>query len=433
VETADNERPDNGGLALAGVTVLDLGQAFMGPYCGLLLQRLGAEVIKVEPPQGEPYRRPTVRKGTEAMQFGLLNAGKHSLSIDLKNQDGRRLFTELAKTADVVIQNYAPDTFDRLVGIDALLEANPRLIIASGSGYGSTGPYRSLRAMDLTIQAMSGVMATTGFTDGPPVRTGPSVVDFIGGAHLAAAVLAALVQRAVTGRGQHVEVALYDAIFPALASNIGGYFDSDGEIPERTGNRHGGLGVSPYNVYPTADGWIAILCLHDRHWRALCETMRRPELTDEPSLSSNAARTAALDRVDAIVGAWVGDLPTAEIVSALHNAGVPCAPVKSLKDVITDPQVTERGLLEHHTSPERDWWTLGSPLRLAGSPPPTRNVPPALGQHSEHILASRLGLGGDEIEALATAGVIVTGAQPADRVLAGTGRNSLAYADTADI
>jgi crotonobetainyl-CoA:carnitine CoA-transferase CaiB-like acyl-CoA transferase len=428
VETADNER-----LALAGVTVLDLGQAFMGPYCGLLLQRLGAEVIKVEPPHGEPYRRPAVRKGTEAMQFGLLNAGKRSLSIDLKNEDGRRLFTELAKTADVVIQNYAPDTFDRLVGIDALLRANPRLIIASGSGYGSTGPYRSLRAMDLTIQAMSGVMATTGFTDGPPVRTGPSVVDFIGGAHLAAAVLAALVQRSVTGRGQHVEVALYDAIFPALASNIGGYYDSDGEIPERTGNRHGGLGVSPYNVYPTADGWIAILCLHDRHWRALCETMHRPELIDEPSLSSNAARTAALDQVDAIVGAWAGDLPTADIVGALHDAGVPCAPVKSLKDVITDPQVTDRGLLEHHNSPERDWWTLGSPLRLAGSPPPAHNVPPALGEHSEQILASRLGLGGEEIEALSIAGIIVTSAQPPARVPAGNSRSSLAYADTADI
>jgi crotonobetainyl-CoA:carnitine CoA-transferase CaiB-like acyl-CoA transferase len=428
VETADNER-----LALAGVTVLDLGQAFMGPYCGLLLQRLGAEVIKVEPPHGEPYRRPAVRKGTEAMQFGLLNAGKRSLSIDLKNEDGRRLFTELTKTADVVIQNYAPDTFDRLVGIDALLQANPRLIIASGSGYGSTGPYRSLRAMDLTIQAMSGVMATTGFADGPPVRTGPSVVDFIGGAHLAAAILAALVQRGVTGRGQHVEVALYDAIFPSLASNIGGYYDSDGEIPERTGNRHGGLGVSPYNVYPTADGWIAILCLHDRHWRALCETMRRPELIDEPSLSSNAARTAALDQVDDIVGAWAAEMPTADIVSALHDASVPCAPVNSLKDVITDPQVTDRGLLEHHTSPERDWWTLGSPLRLASSPPPARNVPPALGEHSKQILSDRLALGGEEIDALAAAGVIVTSGQPAAGVPAANGRNSLAYADTADI
>src|ERR1700722_5162755 len=204
MEAADSGRRN----ALTGITVLDLGQAFMGPYCGMLLQRLGADVVKVEPLEGEPYRRPTARKKTEPIQFGLLNAGKRNLSIDLKNADGRRLFIELASTADVVIQNFAPETFDRLIGVAALLEANPRLILASGSGYGSSGPYKSLRAMDLTIQAMSGVMATTGFPDGPPVQTGPSVVDFMGGAHLAAAVLGALVQRSVTGKGQHVEVAL---------------------------------------------------------------------------------------------------------------------------------------------------------------------------------------------------------------------------------
>lgn len=140
-----------------------------------------------------------------------------------------------------------------------------------------------------------------------------------------------------------------------------------------------------------------------------------------------------MDQVDAIVGAWAGDLPTADIVNALHDAGVPCAPVKSLKDVMTDPQVTDRGLLEHHTSPERDWWTLGTPLRLADSPPPARNVPPALGEHSKQILAGRLALGEEEIDALAAAGVIVSSGQSAARVPAGNGRSSLAYADTADI
>jgi crotonobetainyl-CoA:carnitine CoA-transferase CaiB-like acyl-CoA transferase len=408
VKTVENDKHGSTGQsALAGVTVLDLGQAYMGPYCGLLLQRLGADVVKVEPPEGELYRRPTVRKGTEAVQFGLLNAGKRSLSIDLKNPDGRRLFIELAKTVDVVIQNYAPDTFDRLVGADALLQANPRLILASGSGYGRTGPYSSLRAMDLTVQAMSGVMATTGFEDGPPVRTGPSIVDFMGGVHLAAATLAALFQRTVTGRGQHVEVALYDAILPSLTSNIGGYIDSDGNIPERTGNRHGGLGVSPYNAYQTADGWVAILCLHDRHWRALCEVMKRPELVSDPLFQSNAARTAELEQVDGIVGRWTGEKPSADVVAALHEAGVPCAPVMSLKDVITDPQVVDRGVIEHHTTPEREWWTLGSPLRLADSVGPTHNVPPRLGEHSEQVLAERLALGSSEIDALAAAGVIV--------------------------
>ncbi len=429
MQAADSNRQH----ALTGVTVLDLGQAFMGPYCGLLLQRLGADVIKVEPLQGEPYRRSTARKGTEPMQYGLLNAGKRNLSIDLKKTDGRRLFTELAATADVVIQNYAPGTFDRLVGVETLLQANPRLILASGSGYGSSGPYKSLRAMDLTIQAMSGVMATTGFPDGPPVRTGPSVIDFMGGAHLAAAVLAALVQRAVTGRGQHVEVALYDAIVPSLASNIAGYLDTDGQIPERTGNRHGGLAVSPYNAYETADGWVAILCLHDRHWAALCQVMERPDLIDDPSFCSAAARVAELERVDEIVGTWTSTRNTDAVVDALSTAGIACAPVKSLKEVITDPNVAARGILQHHTGPERDWWTLASPLRLGDSPAPADNQVAKLGEHTHQVLRERLGLSDGEIEALDATGVIGRSQVNSNGVLADDARNPLTFKDTADV
>jgi crotonobetainyl-CoA:carnitine CoA-transferase CaiB-like acyl-CoA transferase len=419
--------------ALTGITVLDLGQAFMGPYCGLLLQRLGADVVKVEPLQGEPYRRPTARKGTEPMQFGLLNAGKRNLSLDLKHPDGRRVFFGLAKTADVVIQNFAPDTFDRLIGVDALQQANPRLIIASGSGYGSTGPYKSLKAMDLTIQAMSGVMATTGFPDGSPVRTGPSVVDFMGGSHLTSAILAALVQRGVTGKGQHVEVALYDAILPSLASNIAGYLDTDGAIPERTGNRHGGLAVSPYNAYQTADGWVAILCLHDRHWTALCEVMGRQELVHDPRFSSHAARVAHLDEVDEAVASWTTANSTADVATALNDASVPCAPVKSLREVITDPQVASRRMLEYHTGAERDWWTMGSPLRLADSPAPAENVVAKLGEHTEQILGEWLSLDGAELDALEAAGVIKRTRGSNGGAPSPTMRSSLTFADTADV
>ncbi|WP_249019840.1 CaiB/BaiF CoA-transferase family protein [Conexibacter sp. S30A1] len=415
--------------ALTGITVLDLGQAFMGPYCALLLQRLGADVIKVEPLKGEPYRRPTVRKGTEMMQFGLLNAGKRSVSLDLKNPEGRELFLRLAATADVVIQNFAPGTFDRLIGVDAVLDANPRLILASGSGYGSTGPYRSLRAMDLTVQAMSGVMATTGFPDGIPVRTGPSVVDFMGGAHLTAAVLAALVQRSVTGKGQHVEVALYDAILPSLASNIGGYLDNDGAIPERTGNRHGGLEVSPYNSYKTQDGWAAILCLHDRHWASLCRAMERPELIEDPAFKTGRARAASIDRVDAVVEAWTSTRTTDDVIMVLSDAGIACAPVKSLREVITDPQVAERGMLRYHSREDRDWWTLGSPLRLSDSPAPEESEVPRLGEHTAEVLAERLLLERSELEALDACGVTGTGTEVKDGY---HGRSSLALVDTAD-
>ena len=419
--------------ALSGVTVLDLGQAFMGPYCGLLMQRLGADVIKVEPPQGEPYRRPTARKGVEAVQFSLLNAGKRSLCLDLKKPAGRQLFIELAKSADVVIQNFAPGAFDRLVGIDALIEANPRLIVGSGSGYGSSGPYSSMRAMDLTIQAMSGVMATTGFEDSSPVRTGPAVVDFIGGTHLFGAIMAALVQRGSTGKGQHVEVALFDAIFPTLASNIGGYFDNDGEIPERTGNRHGGLAVAPYNAYRTANGWIAILCLHDSHWNDLCQVMERPELAEEPRFASRPGRVAEMDEVDEIVGAWTVKRQTAVLVAALNAAGVPCAPVLSLKDVLDDPHLQARGMLEHHENAERDWWTFGSPIHLTDSPSPAENLPAKLGQHSREILIEKLAVPSARIEGLEAEGVIVAHRSPQPEPVPAGLPTSLSLADTADL
>jgi formyl-CoA transferase len=404
-------------MALSGITVYELGQAFMGPYCCLLMQRLGADVIKVEPPHGEPYRRPTARKGVEAVQFSLLNAGKRSLCIDLKRPEGRDVFVELAARADVVVQNYAPGAFDRLVGIDALLQANPRLIVASGSGYGSTGPYSQMRAMDLTIQAMAGVMGTTGFEDGPPVRTGPSVVDFMGGTHLFGAIMAALIQRGTTGTGQQVEVALYDAILPSFASNIGGYIDSDGSIPERTGNRHGGLEVAPYNAYPTADGWIAILCLHDRHWQDLCTLMGQPRSASEPPLNSRPGRVAEMDRVDEIVGSWTRTRTTAALVPELNAAGIPCAPIMSLKEVLVDPQVKARGMLERFESSDRDWWTFGSPIRLSSSPSRSGNMPAALGQHTDEILDEKLSMSAQRSRELAAAGVVVQSDQP---ITAGT-------------
>jgi len=420
-------------LALTGVTVLDLGQAFMGPYCGLLMQRLGAEVIKIEPPQGEPYRRPTARKGVEAVQFSLLNAGKRSLVLDLKQSGGREVFIELAKTADVIIQNFAPGAFDRLVGIDELLAANPRLIIASGSGYGSSGPYSSMRAMDLTIQAMSGAMATTGFEDSAPVRTGPAVVDFMGGAHLFGAIMAALVQRGTTGKGQHVEVALYDAILPSLASNIGGYFDSDGTIPERTGNRHGGLAAAPYNAYPTSDGWIAIICLRDHHWRDLCLAFDRPDVADDEQLRTTAGRVAEMDRVDDLVRECTAARATAEAVKLLTDAGVPCAPVLTLKEVLADDHVHARGLLEHHENTERDWWTFASPIRLADSPSTTGNKPARLGEHSREILSDRLALPNGRLDKLIADGAVVQFGGPARRREPSEARTSLAMADTADV
>ena len=232
--------------AFDGVRVLELGQIYNGPYCGLLLAQLGADVIKIEPPGGEQLRFRS-HQPTESHEFVMLNSNKRSVVLDLKTDAGRQALLDLVETADVLIENFAPGTMERLeLGPARLLEHNPRLIVASGKGYGSTGPYAHMSAMDITVQAMSGSAATTGEPGGPPTKAGASFVDFSGGIHLFGAIAAALFQRERTGRGQIVEVSMHDTIYPMLASSLGGLHNNpDRELPERTGNRHSGMAIAP--------------------------------------------------------------------------------------------------------------------------------------------------------------------------------------------
>lgn len=200
--------------ALEGIVVLDLGQVYNGPYCSLLLQHLGADVVKIEPPGGEPVRRRIVH-GRRTASFHFLNGGKRSLRLNLKDPRGREIFLRLAAEADVVIENFAPSAMDRLgLGYETLSAANPRLIVASARGFAANSPYRGTKAMDLTIQAMTGVLATTGFPDQQPTKAGPAICDFLGGVHLMAAVVTALYQRTTTGEGQRIEVAMRDTVIP---------------------------------------------------------------------------------------------------------------------------------------------------------------------------------------------------------------------------
>ena len=268
--------------AFDGVRVLELGQVYLGPYCGLLFAQMGAEVIKVEPPGGEPLRF-RAHDPIESHEFVMLNSNKRSVMLDLKSEAGHQALLDLVGTADVLIENYAPGVMERLqLGPARLLEHNPRLVVASGKGYGTTGPYAHMSAMDITVQAMSGAAAATGQPDGPPTKAGAAFVDFSGGVHLFAAITAALFQRERTGRGQIVEVSMHDTVYPMLASSLGGLHNNpDRELPERTGNRHTGMAVAPYNIYDTSDGWLAIICMSERHWRGLATAMGRPELIDD--------------------------------------------------------------------------------------------------------------------------------------------------------
>ncbi|MGW4909140.1 CaiB/BaiF CoA transferase family protein [Streptomyces sp. NPDC004270] len=393
--------------ALEGVKVICVGQFYFAPYCSMLMARLGADVIKVEAPEGDPYRRlPAVDRDGTSVQFRFLNSGKRTIRLDLKNPAGQEVLRELARNADVVVQNLSPGAMDRFgLGYEQLSAVNPRLIMASGTGFGSFGPYAGEPAMDLTIQARTAVMSTTGFEDGPPIRTGPSVVDFMAGTHLVAGVLAALYQRTRTGRGQHVEVSLQDAIIPSLTSNIAGLINSEGASPERTGNRHGGMAVAPYNAYAASDGWITVLCPTDAHWRRLCELMKDPA-TKGPNFVDMKNRCAHMDEVDAIVTRWTRTRSKDDLARTLKAANIPCAPVVTLPELLDDPHVHARGVLRTVTDEQGTFTTLGSPLFLSDSPmvEPTRSG--ALGEHTDSVLADDLGMSPDEIAKLRDADVI---------------------------
>ena len=393
--------------ALEGVKVLDLGQFYFGPYCAMLMARLGADVIKIEAPAGDPYRRlPSATDEGISVQFQLLNSGKRLIRLDLKKPEGQKVLLGLVRTADVLVQNLSPGALDRFgLGFDVLHAANPRLIMASGTGYGSYGPYAGQSAMDMSIQARTAFMSTTGFEDGPPIRTGPSVVDFLGATHLITGVLAALYQREKTGRGQHVEVALQDAAITALTSNIAGYVNSGGRMPERTGNRNGGLAVSPYNAYKTVDGWVALLCPTDAHWDRLRQLMQDPE-ADDGRFDTMAVRCVEMERVDEIVERWTSKLPKQTVGDALRQANIPAAPILTLSELLDDPHVNARPVLRRMNDDRGDWLTWGSPVILSESQMVEPTRPGRLGADTEDVLRTDLGLSPAEIEVLRSAGAI---------------------------
>ncbi|MBV8166503.1 MAG: CoA transferase [Alphaproteobacteria bacterium] len=386
-------------LPLADVVVLDLTQIYNGPYCTFLLAAAGAEVIKIEPPDGEHLRKRQAT-ATAALPFAMLNQYKKSLRLDLKTERGRGLLRDLAKGADVLVENFAPGVMDRLgLGRAAMAEINPRLIYAASSGYGSTGPYRDYPAMDLTVQAMSGIMSITGFPDGDPVRAGATVCDFFGGVHLYGAIVTALLARERTGTAPAVEVAMLEASYFSLASNLAA-LHSRGASP-RVGNRQGSLSLAPYNVYPCADGHIAIITNHDAHWRALLTAFGQHALLDDPRFTTIKSRVQHMDLVDSMVTGWTRPLTKQAAFEILIKHRVPCAPVRELHEVIADPHLHARGWLQEIDHPEFGRITVpSSPLHLEGlEPPPARPSAP-LGADSAAVLRERLGLGDAEIAQL---------------------------------
>jgi formyl-CoA transferase len=385
---------------LDGIVVLDLTQIYNGPYATFLMAQAGATIIKVEPPGGEHLRKRERSRGV-AEPFAVLNCNKKSVMLNLRRPEARQALLKLAERADVIVENFAPGVMDRLgLGHDALRQANPRLIIASSSGYGSEGPYRDYPAMDLTVQAMSGVMSTTGEPGGTPLKAGPAVCDFSAGVHLYGAIVTALYERAVTGRANTVEVSMLSAVYPSLLSSLG-LHQRGSRRASRTGNRHGGLTMAPYNVYPTADGAIAILTANDDHWVALTQALDCAAWQSDARFSTRAARIANMDALDSALGERTSAYPKEELFALLMGHRVPCAPVRELDDVINDSHLHATGMLHWEQHPQYgEVLAHGSPLVFQESAAPSYRHSAALGADTEEVLESLGGMSKEEIETM---------------------------------
>ena len=393
--------------ALDGVVVIDLSHIYNGPYATFLMAMAGATVIKIEPLGGE-HLRIRANLGGAALPFAMLNCNKKAITLNLKSERGRSLLLDMVRKADVLVENFAPGVTDRLgIGAQVLQEANPRLIYASSSGYGRSGPYRDYPAMDLTVQAMSGVMSITGFQDREPVKAGPAVCDFFAGTHLFGGIMMALYEREKTGKGKTVEVSMQESVYASLSSSLGMYHGSGGKLPPRTGNRHGGLAESPYNVYRARDGHIAIICNNNRHFFALLKAMGRDELQDDPRFCDLKSRIKHLNEVDALVGQWTAGLDRQQLVELLLAHRVPHAPVRDMADVINDPNMHARGTLQWIDHPEFGRVVVQhSPIRIDGIPLAPLQPSGRLGEQNAAVYQEWLGISKTELDQLVNDKVI---------------------------
>lgn len=392
---------------LDGIRVLELGQIYQGPYCGLILSYLGADVIKIEPPWGENVR--TRSEDGKPPQYQYLNPSKEGITLNLKSDNGKDALRRLVEKADVLVENYSTGTMDSLdLGYDDLNEVNPELIYAHGSGYGDDGPYADYPAMDLTIQAMSGTIHTTGFPDQPPVKAGPSVADFIGGIHLAVGILSALYERTETNDGEYVEVGMYDCMYPTMASPVSSWV-SRVDAPPRTGNSHTGLAIAPYNVYEVKDGYVALICISEHHWEALAKLMEREDMIDDKRFSSKVKRAQHQEIIDDVVSDWLKGRKKDDIVEQLLDQDIPCSPVQTVEELVDDPHLKERNMLnylENQGEGREEIPVPGSPIKFANSDDPEVTPSPELGEHTEQVLSEVAGYSQEEIEKFVDEGSI---------------------------
>ena len=396
-------------LPLDDLRVLDLTHYYNGPYATMLLSYLGAEVIKIEgPPYGDGMRSLYRAEGKPfGMPFALVNSNKRAITLNLKSDEGRAIFKTLVTKADIVVENFAAGTMEKMgLGWETLRVINPRLIYASGTGYGLTGPNRNLPAFDPVVQANTGIMALTGDADGPPFKAGPAVVDILGATHLFAGILAAVRQRDRTGKGLMVELSLQESTLASLSTHIGAWYGM-GFRNLRDGNHSSGSYVVPFNAYPALDGWVMILAGDNPRWRKLCELMGRPELGEDPRYAKLSGRRNHQEAIDNIVAEWTRAKTRQAIMDDLAAHDLFGGIVKEIDEVMTDPHLHERGTLREIDHPQLGRMTIfTSPVRLNGEPNVPTSPAPTIGRDNDSFYAKELGLTPEAIATLRTNKVI---------------------------
>lgn len=396
--------PDPLPRPLEHLRVLDFSRVLAGPFATALMADLGAEVIKIEPPQGDDYRAIAPMLNGHSALFTVMNRNKKSLVLDLKQPAAVALVHELAAQCDVAVENFRPGVADRLgIGAQALTARNPRLVYVSISGFGQSGPYAHRPAYDIIVQAMSGLMEATGDPDGPPTLVGEAVADVVSGLFAAWATLAALQQTARTGRGQHVDVAMFDATLGFLATSLARYLFT-GKPARRVGNRH--PLSAPFGVYRARDGHFALAVLNSKLFEVLAGVLVRPDLVADPRFRDDESRSANEPALRGAIETWAQQRAVDEVVMRLEAAGVPAAPIWNIAQALESPQAVARGLLGAVEDAELPELRLpGQPVRFTGSAPNRRERAPRLGEHTQELLSTLLDLSGTRFAELRNAGV----------------------------
>ncbi|MEU3985378.1 CaiB/BaiF CoA-transferase family protein [Streptomyces sp. NPDC026672] len=406
----DKERSPGSGSPLAGLHVLELGNFIAAPSAGRLLADFGADVVKVERPgAGDELRRWRLHGGDTSLLFRVMNRNKRSVTLDLGSDEGRALCLDLVRSCDVVLENFRPGTLERWgLGPEAMRAANPGVVLVRISGYGQSGPYRDRPGFGGVAEAMGGLRNLTGYPDRAPTRVGISIADQIAGLYAVIGALMALRRRAHDGRGDTVDVALYEGVYSLMESLVPD-FDAFGVERERTGSAL--PGVVPSNTYRCADGRYAVISGNgDAIYRRLMRLVGRPDLADDPALADNAGRVARATELDEAIGSWTASLTCADVLRALEGAAVPSGPIYTAADILDDPHYRARGMHERHTvavaaDEKAEVVFPGVVPRFEGGPGATRWLGPDLGEHTGEVL-SALGVGEDRQAWLRARGVL---------------------------